>query len=251
VSKINYDGVVGHFMGTYAVFKQGSKKFLATVTGREIDVSECDSVEDFDGETIIGAIIKNHQKEFFYMDDGGNKISDETFAVAKPYRENFAIVKTKDFLYTKEPFFFIDWAGNHLSDKTFEKVKDFSEGLAAVKSGYGGWNFIDQYGDYISQTEYEEAQSFSEGFAVVKDNGWYFLIDREGRVLGDKKFTYASGFKDGKASVMIDNEDYEIDGSGQLTKKESPRRRGGRSERNRDSYYRGSLMLNPDIFDEV
>lgn len=255
VTKRTYKGVLAHFSylsENYILFEENGKKMLATLDGREIDVSACESVVSFDGEIVIGKIRVKINDYHIYIDKSGKKISDEMFERANPFKDGYACVYSHQ-ISPRDPYFFIDKKGKHLNyrDKKSRRVlarafidaKSFSEGLAAVKQENGKWNFMTTQGELLSQNGFDRVSDFSEGVAAVSVGQKYFFIDKQGQQVGTQTFDFAGSFSNGKAKVHLNNKRYEIDHEGNLTE-EKPR--AGRP----DGPYRGAAMLNPDIFSE-
>jgi hypothetical protein len=106
--------------------------------------------------------------------------------------------------------------------KGFEAEKLFSEGLAAVRMG-GKWGFIDKSGKIAIEPRFEDADPFSEGLAfVTESDGTLGYIDQAGRLsikIGRKNDAhaerfFASGFKDGLATINLGDDAGYIDRAG-------------------------------------
>ena len=84
---------------------------------------------------------------------------------------------------------FIDKAGTVVIPCKWESVDDFNEGLAVVKKCTGILNktlncgFIDKIGKVVIPCKWNLAHSFKNGEAHVRDEGWFYTIDKTGKVL--------------------------------------------------------------------
>ncbi len=67
-----------------------------------------------------------------------------------------------------------------------EKVGIYSEGLIPMKSN-GYYNYHNLLGD-IEFGSYDDAGSFRDGLAAVKENGDWYLIDKEGKAISKDTF---------------------------------------------------------------
>lgn len=84
------------------------------------------------------------------------------------------------------------------------RLKDVNLFPASVKR-VGGlkWGYINEDGKFVSPIKYEEAEDFQEvGLAVVQLNGKYGLIDRFGQLIVSPKYTAIYPFSEGRAVVL-------------------------------------------------
>ena len=111
---------------------------------------------------------------------------------------------------------FIDNKGSWQVDPIFDFASDFNEGLAAVSIN-DNWGFIDKSGKIIinknivntktviqTNPPFESVSDFSEGLAVVVVRGKYGYINREGQWIIKPELINAAPFKNGKASVLLE-----------------------------------------------
>ena len=80
----------------------------------------------------------------------------------------------------------------------------FNEGLCSfsVKSK---WGFVDKNGNVVIQPKYDFASGFHEGLAVVRMNNKYGFIDKNGSLIIECKFQDATDFHEGVARIEINN----------------------------------------------
>lgn len=83
------------------------------------------------------------------------------------------------------------------------------------KVGYGG-NVLEWY----ASSEYEFEGYLKEGLQKIKKNKLIGFADRTGKIIIPFQFTYAYDFKNEKAEVSIDEEQFDIDKKGVRLKKE-------------------------------
>ncbi len=89
----------------------------------------------------------------------------------------------------------------------YNKVNDFKEGRAIVcrkdKYGVEKWGVIDNTGKEITDFIYSnEPSAFYNGLSIIKNtDGKYGYLDRNGRVVIEPKYLFASSFTDGQAIV--------------------------------------------------
>lgn len=91
-------------------------------------------------------------------------------------------------------------------DYIYEDVKPPKEGFAAVLYKHC-WGFINKKGNVIADS-YDNVISFSEGLAAVSNNGKWGYINTLGRIVIPIKYTCASSFSDGLASVAKNRHGY-------------------------------------------
>lgn len=111
---------------------------------------------------------------------------------------------------------FIDNKGSWQIDPIFDFASDFHEGLAAVSIN-DNWGFVDKSGKVVINKDilntkttiqtsppFESVSDFSEGLAVVVVRGRYGYINREGQWTIKPELINATPFKNGKASVLLE-----------------------------------------------
>lgn len=91
-----------------------------------------------------------------------------------------------------------------------DMVWGYSDGLARFtcpdSTGNRVYGFVDKKGKVAIEPIFEDAGDFSDGVAEVKKDGERYYIDKDGNnAFGDQTFKAFSGFRDGRATVFIDN----------------------------------------------
>lgn len=94
-----------------------------------------------------------------------------------------------------------DVRNERLGDAAFHEIKAFHEGLAAVMNEDERWGFADRNGNVVINYRFEYASCFSEGLAIVKENGKYGFIDTCGRQVIPFRYDDAHRFSHGLAAV--------------------------------------------------
>lgn len=92
--------------------------------------------------------------------------------------------------YEDEIYKFVDIDGNTVIPERFLYSSNFSEGLAFVKESPLAGGYIDSKGNYIIPPIYSNGNDFIDGKAIVELNRQYQIINKEGKYLLDKPYTY-------------------------------------------------------------
>lgn len=97
----------------------------------------------------------------------------------------------------------------------YEDARNFVNGLAPVKLASDQWGYVDKSGRQVIAAKYDKATPFYDSCAVVKDNGVYYIINREGMVTATLlEAKDVSSFKDGSALVKQIDGYYLVDAMG-------------------------------------
>ena len=84
----------------------------------------------------------------------------------------------------------------------YSEVNDFSDGVAKVKDVSGNVLYINEKGERVLALKgYTDAGNFSEGKAWVRNNSKYGFINKNGALVVDTLFSYASDFNNQLAYV--------------------------------------------------
>lgn len=113
---------------------------------------------------------------------------------------------------TNEKYGYVDEDGVVVIKAQFDWAWEFSEGLGAVvKDGLLG--FVNKDGDLVIDYQFEANSDkvahteFSEGLIPVKKDGKYGYINKKGKFVIENKYEYAGQFVNGKAPVVLKEED--------------------------------------------
>jgi hypothetical protein len=154
-----------------------------------------------------------------FIDTNGKIIGE--FEKVNDFHEGLAFVSVKG------KWGAIDQNGKMVIAPQFRDVRDFHEGLAYVKLDSHNIGFIDKNTKKIFKIglSYPVAyENFKDGFVMVRfsstdpqtsDNGISFVfLDKQGKVLADRRFQLVEQFNEGLAAIKIDGKWGFIDKNG-------------------------------------
>ena len=123
-----------------------------------------------------------------FIDESGNIVIPPRYHLVRDFSEGLAYVFGDEFRG------FIDLQGKPVI-KTDGETRDFHEGLAAVSSSgrTGPWGYIDRSGKTVIQKQYSFADDFSEGLAGVVVRDKFGFINRNGEMVIPPRFTPRRG----------------------------------------------------------
>lgn len=119
-----------------------------------------------------------------------------------PIYDSISSFKEGRAVYTKDGSMgLINEDGNVITKKRYGIVGNFNNGRAVVgdsKSGDYRYGYINRDGEVVIQLKFENADNFKDDVALVKvRDGYYSLIDREGKILNSYKYNLVSQYGDG------------------------------------------------------
>lgn len=153
----------------------------------------------------------------YYIDSSGNTVEIITvflsnmsdgvaaFSVNEIFNSDGSISSKNGYINDK---------GIVISEPIWDLAYDFSDGQAlVVKNSFigkggealGDYTFIDTNGELISDLTWDYAYSFKSGMARVKKDDLYGFINLEGEIVLEPQFISALDFREGLASVEIEN----------------------------------------------
>ena len=107
--------------------------------------------------------------KWFYVDNLGHSLTDDTFSAASSFSENLAAVKRKG------KWGYINNQNDVVIPFKYDRAYDFHEGVAVVVMGDKRM-FIDKQGRALSK-HYSDVYRVSEGFAAVKiEDKWGYVF---------------------------------------------------------------------------
>jgi hypothetical protein len=205
-------------------YVKGGKWGYIDATGREVIPGKYNDAGAFNYNR---AWVKLN-KSYGYIDKTGNAVTPLKYDDAKSFSDGLAHV------ILKGKHGFIDITGNEIVPCKYSDIKNFSDGLAQVTYN-GKYGFIDKTGNEIIPCTYDFARSFSDGLAAVNiggkwteidpvfkqvfkgldnyisfEGGKWGFIDTGGKVVIQLQYDHAESFKDGKATVKLNNITEEI-----------------------------------------
>lgn len=146
----------------------------------------------------------------------------------EPFSSFYVLDGKKFFVHLSYSTIFIDLEGNKIVEEDFSRMKFVLERnqMRVQRKKDGKWNDLDFDGNYISDwTNYEEISDWGEGLRigkVHKEGNWlqpertYFdIIDAKGSIITGS-LSSIGGLNKGKAKVVIEGKNAEIDSKGHL-----------------------------------
>ncbi len=189
--------------GLIAVKKKSGCYGVIDRSGNFVFINEYDEI----GKYCEGLARVREQKNVFFINRNGNRITDRSYQDAHDFREGKAAVMCDNDLWG-----FINSRGEVVINSKFSAVNDFSDGLAAVQIK-NKWGFIDEAGQIIISCRYDEVRNFQEGFAAVRIKNKWGFVDKYGKMITTVRFDEVRDFNESYAAVsqgdkwgFIDNE---------------------------------------------
>lgn len=160
--------------------------------------------------------------KYGFLDSEGKLIGDGCiWDFVDEFRNGYCTVALKE--NGEYKYGFINESGELIGDGcVWDGCKNFYEGLCAVKTD-GKWGFIDTTGKLVIPAKYKElVTNFENGTAKMRDDeGFWVLIDNEGRTIIDKCYYIQEGLNENGyaiASRIIDGwvKSFAIDKNGEI-----------------------------------
>lgn len=199
MAKMNLCGSIGYI----------NKKFQVVIEPRYGLYSSCFN----EGLALVCTPKINENKLYGFINHKGQQVIDFKYESAGVFSEGLAVVIADD------KYGAIDKSGKLIIEYKYNWLNYFKEGRAFFEKD-NLWGIVDNKGNEIVQASFEEdednsehyiMQDFSEGFAVICQNSKYGYIDREGNIVTDIIYDYASSFNEGIALVRMDNKWFALD----------------------------------------
>lgn len=181
-------------MGIIAV-KIGSSYYFETLNGRKLINDKFDYAENF-SEGL--ALVKNNPTKL-YIDKTGNTVPLSDYPKNKNLRLDLGAGHSeKPVKVTHWDCAFIDYNGDIKIDLSeYDDAASFYQGKAMVIKG-DKYNYIDKKGKL--QGDWIE---FPDDYHAVFNKGLFGFVDKNGELVIDYKYNFASDFKNGLAKVRI------------------------------------------------
>lgn len=139
--------------------------------------------------------------EFWFIDIDGKTVIPKQTGLPKDFSEGLACVYLP--VDGKLKAGYIDHSGNVVIAPQFDDGFDFSEGLARVKAGEK-FGYIDKTGKFVIQPRFRTAYEFSNGRARVSTGENYGYIDKRGAyILAEKYDISSTDFAEGLAAICV------------------------------------------------
>jgi len=177
--------------------------FKDSLTGEIVIPAGYIAVEPFTENLAMVAISKAG-----FINKVGDRVIPMTYDYAESFSEGLAYVE-KD---NKSGF--IDKTGAIVIPLIYDHAGTFKEGLAWVKNG-DKFGFINQKGEIVIPIEFNSCGSrFSDGLIWINKDGKWGYMDKTGQTIIPFIYDDVVGFKDGKAAVKLNGENFFIDKKG-------------------------------------
>ena len=182
-------------------------------------LSSCGSGGDSISE--VDLIPVKSGKEYQYIDQEGKIIINPQFKNAGVFRDGLALVRTSG---DDSKLGFINEDGKYVINAQYLEATEFSDGLAWVVAENAAPAAIDKKGEVkFTLQDAEEVSRFKNelaAFKVVNEDGEqkYGFVNKEGKIVINPQFSYASNFSNGMCAVR--NDDFKwgfIDKEGKIT----------------------------------
>lgn len=103
-----------------------------------------------------------------------------------------------------------------ITSESYE-IRHLDKGCFVVKKGYDEYGIVSN-GKWVVEPIYEDISFLKEGLIVVKKDGKCGYINLQGEVVIPLQFDSACDFSDGKATVELNDSEFEIDKKGNRVK---------------------------------
>lgn len=204
-----------------AIFLVDDDTFIATNNGRIdfIDLSD-EQLLALKGASIDESKFHDGLASMEQNGKWGFITKDGTFAIAPQYDEvedfedGYATVRTNrkwGVINTKG-----EYVVEPITSESYE-IRHLDKGCFVVKKGYDEYGIVSN-GKWVVEPIYEDISFLKEGLIVVKKDGKCGYINLQGEVVIPLQFDSACDFSDGKATVELNDSEFEIDKKGNRVK---------------------------------
>jgi len=181
-------------IGVYVV-KIGNSYYFETLNGQKLINDKFDYAENF-SEGL--ALVKNNP-EIMYIQKDGKVVPTSQYPKNANLRLDLGVGHSgKPFEIIHWECVFIDYNGDVKIDLTeYDDAHSFNNGKAMVIRG-DKYNYIDKKGKLLG-----DWVDYPDDYHASFKNGFFGFIDKNGKLVIDYKFNFASDFKNGMAKVRI------------------------------------------------
>ncbi len=228
-TKTNLSSVVNADGDAYFIDKTGSKVMVSKekyknfglfvdgkIAAQKIDGKYTYVDQDFNvlfGEYDFASTINNNiaavksGDDWRLIDANGNTITNDKYVDIKLDEKQIAYRNDRIFVSTTSgEYIMIDNSGMQIGDLEFEDARVFaSEDPAAVKMD-GNWCFVNKDGKLVSDKKYDDARSFNNGLAAVCIDGKWGFVDVNENIAIKPQFFGAKDFNE-KGSCFVQTGD--------------------------------------------
>jgi hypothetical protein len=206
---INIDGIeVLNLRYHYLTFKKGyfiaglsedgrSENIIFNKAGEQLLAEYETPIWEFDGENTV----YNDGETFGVKDRFGN-------IIVKPVYDEVSLlpnglIRVRSGSYYSGTYGLLDSSGQVLLPQVYHQIYDFDESGLAFILDDSGFGLIDLDGKIVVECKYSDARFFSEGYAAVSKNGKWGFIDAVGKEVIDLTYDWVYDFSEGLAVFRI------------------------------------------------
>lgn len=133
------------------------------------------------------------------------ELADKNFKKINYVTTNFQGPYSEGLAYATNPqlgkIYYLDKLGNEVFSLNAKEGSRCKDGLISVKDNYNKYYLINKTGKEISEKRWDGIGGFSDGLALVKENLKWGFIDTQGNTVIDTKYDEASSFT--KATAIV------------------------------------------------
>ncbi len=178
-------------------------------TGKKLNTTSYYSVKEFSEG--ICALQDNSTANPYLADKNFKKIKVLASNFQGPYSEGLAYANNTQL----GKIYYLDKTGNEVISLSAKEGTRCVGGIIAVKDNYNKYYLINKTGKQVNEKKWDEIGTFSDGLALVKDNSKWGFIDAQGNKVIDTKYDIASSFTKGAAIVKLNNKFFLINKKGE------------------------------------
>jgi len=196
------------------------------VAGKEGKVGLIDTAGKFVVELVYDAINDFTEGLAVAQDDSGFKVLNENGEVISgtyPYIDDYSNGRASFYTILQDGklrYGYLDETGNVAVRPVFEYAGSFENGRAVVRVRDSEYAIIDRNGNILKQLKYSYVMNLSDGMAAFlpKQDGKYGYLNSKGDIAIAPSFLSVMGFREGTAVVNA-SDDYTVNKYGLIDKK--------------------------------
>lgn len=162
-------------------------------TGKKLNTKSYYSVVNFSEG--IGALQETATSVPYLADKTFKKIKDLSTSFQGPYSEGLAYATNTQL----GKIYYLDKSGNEVFSLSAKEGSKCQGGLVSVKDNYSKFYLVNKTGKQLNEKKWDGIGIFSDGLALVKENSKWGFIDAQGNKVIDTKYDEASSFTKGAA----------------------------------------------------
>lgn len=147
----------------------------------------------------------------YLADKTFKKIKDLSTSFQGPYSEGLAYATNTQL----GKIYYLDKSGNEVFSLSAKEGSSCQGGLIGVKDNYNRYYLVNKTGKPLNEKKWDGIGVFSDGLAMVKENSKFGFIDAQGNKVIDTKYDEASSFTKGAAIVKQNGKFFQINKKGE------------------------------------